>query len=285
MPELCLITTCMGRLAHLQKTLPTAVALPDCTCVVVDYSCPERSGDWVEQTYPQVKVVRVPGRTRFNPARARNAGANHAEAPWLCFFDADGLLSPHFAERMLPVLRSSHFYAMDAPGNSPNVAGTVICPRSDFLRIGGYDEVFEGWGGEDRDFYARLRFHRLQRDVIPAELVTSIPHDDDQRVQHFDTKTPQVSQTVNLLYRTAKLDLMRLMERELERSERDQLYAEVKQVMEVWFRDRRATEWRVKYFQRPTPLGSSLSSTLVYKLDAMNVSPPGQPAGKQPPIS
>ena len=48
MAEICIITTCMGRLAHLRQSLPSFTAQPDTSVVVVDYSCPERSGEWVE---------------------------------------------------------------------------------------------------------------------------------------------------------------------------------------------------------------------------------------------
>lgn len=51
MPLLTFVTTCRGRLAHLRRSLPTFVAQPDAEVVVVDYDCPERSGEWVEQTF------------------------------------------------------------------------------------------------------------------------------------------------------------------------------------------------------------------------------------------
>src|SRR5437762_7944 len=104
MSDLCLITTCMGRLAHLQQSLGAAAAQSGCSCVLVDYSCPERCGDWAQQHHPTVKVVRVANQTQFSPSRARNAAMAAADAPWLCFFDADVILTPDFAARIRPLL-------------------------------------------------------------------------------------------------------------------------------------------------------------------------------------
>src|SRR5690348_7938147 len=102
-PEISLLTTCMGRLAHLRESLPAAAAQPRAGCVLVDYSCPDRCGNWAEAAFPQVNVVRVAGRSRWNVCEARNAAAAAASAPWLCFFDADVVLDPAFVEYVRPL--------------------------------------------------------------------------------------------------------------------------------------------------------------------------------------
>ena len=120
------------------------MAQPGASCIVVDYSCPERCGDWVEQTYPQVQVIRVPGKSHFHLAHARNLGAREANAPWLCFIDADIALASSFTEAVLPLLRPGHFYRADPC--ETGLVGTVLCSRADFAGIDGYDEVIQGWG-------------------------------------------------------------------------------------------------------------------------------------------
>src|SRR5262249_21189057 len=100
------IISCMGRLADLHQTLGRFVAQPDCSCVVVDYSCPERSGEWVAANYPSVRVVRVEGRAEFQRAEACNLGAAAADAHWLCFTDADIQIAPNFAQAIFPRLEA-----------------------------------------------------------------------------------------------------------------------------------------------------------------------------------
>src|SRR5262249_30464906 len=87
MAQLTFVTVCMGRLSFLRQTLGRMVGQPDCATVVVDYSCPEASGDWAEANHPEARVVRVPGRRTLSVTAARNAGAAVADTPWLCFVD------------------------------------------------------------------------------------------------------------------------------------------------------------------------------------------------------
>src|SRR6266404_326707 len=110
MPEICFITTCRGRLPHLQQSLPTFVAQPGTSCVVVDYDCPQGTAAWVQQAYPQVTVVQATDQPRFELSKARNLSAQAAGAPWLCFVDADVQLSPHFAAAVSPLLQTGFYY-------------------------------------------------------------------------------------------------------------------------------------------------------------------------------
>lgn len=208
MAALCYITTCKGRLHHLKQTLPRVVGQPGVSCVVVDYTCPDNTTDWVVANFPQVRVVRVAGETGFSAPRARNLGAQVADAAWLAFFDADILWSPELATTVLPQLRPGHFYR--AQPVTLQTWGSVICHRQDFEAIGGYDEAFTGWGGEDDDLLARLSMRGLISARFPASLVGEIPHDDDARVRFYDIKNRAVQHRVNMLYMHVKLDLIRL---------------------------------------------------------------------------
>ena len=254
----------MGRLAHLQQTLGAAAAQPNCSCVVVDYSCPEHCGDWVEQLFPNVTLVRVPDQLHFHPSRARNLGAAAADAPWLCFFDADVILSPQFSERMVPLLQAGNFYVVDPWVRE--LCGTTICPRLDFQHIGGYDEVFQNWGGEDLDLYDRLLRRGLRRQTISHDLVQAIVHDDLLRVQHFAVKSSNVSHVVNTLYRLAKADLTRLLDKELSTDERGKLYAEAGQTVQLRLQNRRETQWRIAYRAPDSLYGQEITCTLIYSL-------------------
>ncbi len=75
MALISVVTTCKGRLEHLRATLPHLMDLPDCEVVVVDYDCPERSGDWVRAEYPSAIVAKVEASPLFNVSHARNVGA------------------------------------------------------------------------------------------------------------------------------------------------------------------------------------------------------------------
>jgi glycosyltransferase involved in cell wall biosynthesis len=222
-PTLCFVIACMGRLSHLKETLASAVSQPGCSCVVVDYSCPDHCGDWVEANFPQVRVVRVEGKSTYSQSIARNAGARAVEADWICFRDADVVLAPSFAEQVMPLLRPGGYYLGD-PLDDVALCGTFVCARSDFVRIGGYDEVYEGWGDEDLDVYDALENFGVERRPFASSLLRHLAHDDATRTRFHEVKETARSRTINMIYRCAKFDLMRVMRKEMPLEERQALY-------------------------------------------------------------
>ena len=225
---LTVIVTCMGRLHHMRQSLPLLVLQPGIRCIVVDYGCPDRVGDWTEQNFPEVDVVRAGPVTHFNVAKARNLGARHARAPWLCFMDADTLVAPGFMQQRMDALREKCFYR--AEPCPQELVGLVICPRADFEKIGGYDEVFEGWACEDRDLYARLRRSGCTPLSFAAESLQPLVHDDTQRTRHHGVADRFLSLRINGMYLQIKTDLARLLEQnDLSLEDRRELYARIRQ--------------------------------------------------------
>ena len=200
----------MGRLAHLRDTLPTYLDQA-ALCAVVDYSCPENSGRWVEENQPECRVIRVDGRSVFNPSEARNAGARRVDTDWFCFVDADVRLAPDFSEVVRSHLQAGTYIAFTSGESAQNgIAGTCVVPRATFQQIGGYDEVYQGWGEEDRDLFHALELAGLERVVLPASLLSHIDHDDQARTQHIEESDRSQSWIVNRLYRQIKFDVMKL---------------------------------------------------------------------------
>lgn len=207
-PFVSFIVTCMGRLGHLRASLPRLAAQGDSECILVDYSCPDGCGAWAEAEFPAVRVVRVPGQQTFNLARARNAGAAAARTPWLCFVDADVVVAPRFADALRPLLLPGRL--LRASPLEPELWGTHAVPAGDFARVGGYDECFEGWGGEDVDFFARLVEAGCRPAAFPAGLLEPIRHADAERVRFHADKDRQRSRRINTVYRHAKQDMARI---------------------------------------------------------------------------
>ncbi len=204
-PQLSFITTCRGRLPHLQATLASRLAQAGCETIVVDYGCPQQCGQWVRTHHPQAHVVLVKDARRFEGARARNLGARVARAPWLMFVDADVTLDDAFAERVLPSLRAGqHFRFIPSTQES---YGNVVCAREDFEAIDGYDEAIVGWGGADSDLYYRLG--RLGRPCgeLPGELLSVMSHDDALRFADYDIKNKATSQKLHVAYCHAKYQM------------------------------------------------------------------------------
>lgn len=181
----------MGRLAHLQDSLPT---FPK-PCVVVDYSCPDGSGDWAEAR--GATVVRVRDEQYFHKTRALNLGARRAielGATRLAFLDADTLVQPGFEE-----FASTRATCLIVPPGNPALVGILVTPVDDFLKVGGYDVNYQGWGCEDLDMRLRLHLEGSIFETVPSVFLSSIPHGNDLRTQHYVVKNHMVSRATNAI--------------------------------------------------------------------------------------
>ena len=206
MRSIAFVTTCKGRLHHLKETLPLIVAQAPDEIIVVDYGCPQGTGDWVETHYPGVSVVRVTDDPGFCVARARNLGAARSSSRWVCFIDADVRINAGWVAWLRGNLHPKFFYRA-APVNGQrdkDTWGTVACTRKAFEAIEGYDEAFRGWGGEDGDLYMRLAALGLAESAYPITFVSAIGHDDAQRVAFHPIKDVDAQILISQIYLAVK---------------------------------------------------------------------------------
>lgn len=243
MPSIAFITTCKARLHHLKETLPLMAGQQPDELIVVDYSCPEQTGDWVEAEFPQAKVVRVPGEQGFNLSKARNHGAAAAASEWLFFLDADLRPAPTMVSSLRKGIEPGKFYlALLRAGSDPwELHGSFCCRREDFLAAGGYDEVIAGWGYEDLDLYERLKLLGIEQSHYAKELASSIPHDDSERDVASDMSNREENEAVNGCYSHAKraISIHRGGKGNLPLDERRRLLEGVRKLVKPWYAEGR----------------------------------------------
>lgn len=247
MSRIAFVTTCKGRLHHLKESLPRMVEQRPDEIVVVDYGCPDGTGDWVEATYPGVRLVRVTDDAEFSASRARNIGVRATTAEWLCFIDADMRMQPGWLDWMRGNLHPRCFFVASEEDGVSDVeaAGTVVCTRQAFDAIGGYDEVFRGWGGEDTDFYKRLALQALGRAYYPRHFLDPIRHGEEERFRFNPLKHKGLAIVISELYVEAKALIMAVqrVDSDLPYDFRVSLMQEVRRI---------AVEWRADP-QKPLP--------------------------------
>jgi len=228
---LSIITPCKNRLVHLKQTLPLMRLVENAEVIVVDYGCEQGTGDWIAATYPDVKVVRVDDDPIFHVSRARNSGAAQARADVLCFIDADMFIVGDLSQWVRKNFKTNGFFVIPEIGTS--AAGFLLCRKSDFLNVGGYDEALRGWAPEDVDLYERLEFSGVRRGQVPANLFASVDHGDELR--QFGDELGAFQDRLSALalgafYRVVKRDIRNMTAKEPELEFRKQLFDQIKRL-------------------------------------------------------
>lgn len=172
------------RLPQLRRTIFSLFAQVDVSCeiVVVDQSpISQRGAMPLPITYRH--LPRDSGNTEFHKTWAYNEGARLAKGSILVFHDGDVCAPTEYAAELVSALHDMDFAAASLqrflfyldPEDSKRVdvaevlengikptkvfqnwkGGSIAIRRDAFAAIGGFDEEFVGWGGEDAEFYDR----------------------------------------------------------------------------------------------------------------------------------
>lgn len=181
----------LARLPHLLLTLRTIAAQRDASveCIVIEQSA-ERE---IESALPPwVRYLHQPAEAGAPYARARtfNEAARAARAPLLVLHDNDMLVPARYAAELAARARGGDevldlkrfiFYltpedagrAMESgavPGDARSESviqnlrgGSIAITKDAYAAIGGFDETFVGWGGEDVELWERAETRRANR--------------------------------------------------------------------------------------------------------------------------
>lgn len=175
------------RLPHLLATLRSIAAQRGVSfeCIVVEQSpAPEVKGDlpsWVRYIHTPLPYASMP----YSRAWAFNVGARMAQGERLILHDNDILVPQDYAaqlttrfdegyevinlkrfifflneshsKRMLSERRSLTSTAPETIMQNAEGGGSVAVSRKAYFAIGGFDEAFVGWGGEDVEFWGRAK--------------------------------------------------------------------------------------------------------------------------------
>ena len=232
-----IITTCKGRLEHLQQSLPRMIRQDGAEVIVVDYSCPEGTADFVEQNFPAARVVRVEDEQGFSNWKARNRGAAVATGEMLLFCDADTLLTDQAVrviDHALPPKSYGYFKRNSTARfnksglrlGTNQLRGFQAVPTEGFRRLGGYDEVLSGYAaGGDTDLEERLAFFGFKAISLGDGIIDDVVEHDNAARFTFHSEPIKLSYAAGLLYRRAKLAVLKSRKRGLPLADRQRIYA------------------------------------------------------------
>ncbi len=222
-PRIALVTTCKGRLQHLRQTLPKNLAdnadYANCVFVVLAYEDQEvldylrvahtadiASGRLVVYSYRN-------GGGPFRMSHAKNMAARCGMlegADILITQDADNFTALGFAQFIAESFREpgivpgiflcpnyAHIKSLPHGALRPvrGYAGRLAVWSQTFIKVGGYDEVYDCWGSEDIDMNFRLQRAGYQMRYIPNEYLHGINHNAEVRFKEYphaqQYETPQ----------------------------------------------------------------------------------------------
>lgn len=199
--------TCKGRAHHIERTLPANLAdNPTSLFVLLNYGSPDGLMDYLARAHRhdldtgRLVVYTAPNAGPFRMAHAKNMAhrlAIHEGATVLCNLDADNYTGPDF-EKFI----GNHF-ATNGPDTylwarmivgklARGISGRIACTAQTFLKAGGYDEHYENWGPDDKDFNARLQRMGYVPYEIPTFYLRGIRHDEESRFQEYPEARPKI---------------------------------------------------------------------------------------------
>ena len=216
-------TTCMGRAHHLKQTLPQNIRDNPSTngveveFVVLNYNSHDDLHEWMT-TDPEmvdgirsglIKYARTTEPKFFHTAHAKNMAhrLSSDDVDIVCNLDSDNFLGKGFSLFLAKVFREypdsiinpSHKVSRFFPADERGFLGRIALSRKTFMLLGGYDESFKGWGGEDNNLVRRakgygLRHYRFQE----MSFLKIIAHDNLLRIKNMFNLLAQPEALENL---------------------------------------------------------------------------------------
>lgn len=196
--------TCMNRLSHLKKTLRRNIKYnldyPNLEFVLLDYNSADDLQSWTFKKFKKeldqglLKYYKTEKPKYFHMAKAKNIAHHLATGDIVCNLDADNLTGKDFAFFINSVMQDSlnvigihkggkvnEYFSHHIPG----CGGRIFLSKENFLKLGGYNECFIGWGHEDLEFKQRARLLGLSFVAIPKSFLGVIRHSNHVRVKNM----------------------------------------------------------------------------------------------------
>lgn len=201
-PRIVFCTTCKGRAQHIKQTLPQNLAdnadYPNASFVVLDYDSPDDLMGYLSEHRPVIKSGRLAvfsylAGGPFRMAHAKNMAHRLGildGADILVNLDADNFTGQGFATYIAEQFAADpncFLWAQMIKGVLPRgIHGRIAVSTHAYLNAGGYDEKFDCWGPDDKDFNGRLR--RLGYAAVSIDqqfLLRGINHTDRMRFKDY----------------------------------------------------------------------------------------------------
>lgn len=180
-PILSLIMPCYNQAQYIDEAIQSVIrqTYKDWELIIVDDGSTDDSFS-IAKSYAQSDIrIKAFSQDNGGPSKARNNGVKRSSGKYIMFFDSDDRLAPQYLERGIQYMTSHpectvfysrlkrfgkmndevgiHFISYEQELCVSSLFLTCIIKRSDFVRIGGFDEQMKGY--EDWEMFIRLLYH------------------------------------------------------------------------------------------------------------------------------
>jgi hypothetical protein len=191
-------TTCKNRTQHLKLTLPQNLAdNPRSSFIVLDYNSQDDLTEYLQVNHAadiasgRLTVYSNREEPTFRMAHAKNMAHRLGlmqGAKILVNLDADNLTGPGFEEFIAWKFRQPDIFLWSNMVKGKivrGISGRIAVTASAFTKAHGYDEKYDTWSPDDKDFNLRLR----KLGYIPIEVdqafLLGVPHNDKMRFREY----------------------------------------------------------------------------------------------------
>lgn len=193
-------TTVKGRTQHLRETLPRNLdANPRSKFIVLDYNSGDGLLEYIREEHGReihegrLVVYTYPAGQQFKIAHAKNMAHRLGileGGDILCNLDADNYTGPGFEDYIERTFAAAAgeivMQGTMVKGVLPRgISGRIVCTARNFLKAGGYDEKFQTWSPDDKDFNLRIRLLGCEAVDIDHLYLNAVRHNDKVRFREY----------------------------------------------------------------------------------------------------
>lgn len=195
--KLSFLTSCMNRLDHLKQTYLQNInnnrSISGCKVefVLLNYNSSDNLDEWVNENLLNLDVefsyIKTDQPTHFHMSKSKNMLGNHATGNILCWLDADNFTNSGFVDYIKQTYHNdtNKVLKVDWSPKTAGSCGRIVCSRSNFIQLGGYDEKMIGWGYEEIDFWKRQQKNGAKIENIPNRFLGKLKHTNSQRFENY----------------------------------------------------------------------------------------------------
>lgn len=203
-----LCTAVMNRLDDLRQVMPSRIAAMNESApvelLILDWGSTDGLPEYMDEL---MEIARLPSasfitykrveREYWHMARAYNLAMLSSHGDYVVNLSADGYTLPGYIPTVRGLIADGCIW-----GRADRLRGIVFIARDEFVASGGYDERFELYGPEDRDFDQRMIFRDVKFGLVPPGLLSSIPTPDGKKVANYRIKgnKSQMSRKMRYIY-------------------------------------------------------------------------------------